>query len=123
MWSLRPMPTSGRPGGVTPRASSPGRWTSSSASCSGIWKPSCGPWNSQARLPLPRTAQALEPPRISAAEAGGRLRGAQAAQEALRALEARALVLAGAAGVGREAALGGRDRRDLVGAGAAAAGG
>ena len=68
MWSLRPMPTTGRPGGVTPRASSPGRWTSNSASCSGIWKPSCGPVNSHAR-PLPRTAQASEPPRTSAAAA------------------------------------------------------
>ncbi len=38
-------------------------------SCSGISKPSCGPWNSHERLPLPRIAQASEPPRISAADA------------------------------------------------------
>ena len=74
MWSLRPMPTTGRPGGVTPRASSPGRWTSNSASCSGIWKPSCGPVNSHAR-PLPRTAHASEPPRTSAAAAIGAFGG------------------------------------------------
>ncbi len=54
---------------MTPRESSPGRCTSSSASCSGISNPSCGPWNSHERLPLPRTAQAFEPPRNSAVEA------------------------------------------------------
>ena len=57
------MPTSGRPGGVTPAASRPGAWISNSHSSSGIEKPSWGPVNRNAWPSAPRTAQAFDPPK------------------------------------------------------------
>ena len=99
---------------MTPRASSPGRWTSSSASCSGIWKPSCGPWNSQARLPLPRTAQASEPPRISAADVAAAFGRRRPFRNRCERLKPALLVLARATGIGGIAPLGGRDRGHLA---------
>ena len=113
MRALWPAAITGTPGAVAPRTSRPGAWTSSSTNSSGMEKPSCGPVNRNERPPgaAERVVQRAAARGQPAGAGGGRRRpGArrlEAGQEAARVREPAALVTAAAAGLRREAPLGG----------------